>query len=362
MKKTLLMKSREKATDKIKYSILVFFCLTFCVLLTVYAPQSKNGISQALEICSKTVIPSLFPFMFLSSFMSESGIFNKNFKVADKITKAVFNLPQTAFAVFIMSGLGGFPVGGKMTKQLYERGYLTQNQAQRLLLFSVNPGPAFTFSVIGLSLFGNIKIGYIVYASILISNFIIALLSRFISDSDTVGSMNNERHELYTAFVRSGSNAATSMVSICTFVLIFSCLESVLSGLIDNETVIDVLSGTLEVTTGCERLARFSSVPLIAGITAWGGVSVHCQIADCIKKTGLDLKLFLTARLLSAGMSSVICDFLFKIFPTEIYALAANANVTSVMSETSFPISVAMLLTCCVFLIGDYSFNSKRKC
>ncbi len=361
MKTSFSIDDIKKAADTLKYSVLVFICLSFCILLTVYAPQSKSGVSQALVICSKTVIPSLFPFMFLSGFMTQSGIFNIKVRIFEKMSNFLFGLPQCALGVFFISALGGYPVGGKMTKQLYENGYLTQNQAQRLLLFCVNPGPAFAVSIVGLSLLGNVKLGYILYFSVLISNIIIAFLTRFIADSEIAVTVPNEKTDLYSAFVRSGSAAATSIVSVCTFIIIFSCFENILSSLINNDTVTDVLSGTLEVTTGCERLARFSSVPLLSGVTAWGGISVHCQISDCIKKTGLDLKLFLTSRILCAGLSSVISDLLLKAFPTEVSVFAPKSIVSSAASETSFPISVAMLLTCCVFLIGDYSFNSRRK-
>lgn len=362
MKKTASLDYGNKANEKLRYSFLVIGCLTLCVMLTVYAPQSKNSISDSLAVCSKTVIPSLFPFMFLSSFMAESGVFGKSFKLSDKLSRVFFKQPQCALGVFLLSTLGGFPVGGKMTKQLYEKGRLTQNQARRLMLFCVNPGPAFTINILGLSLLGSTKLGLIIYSSIVLSNLIIAFLSRFLADCEEEVSCESERIPLYSAFVRSGSDAASSIIGICTFVLVFSCLAGLIEALISSETVNDVLIGTLEVTTGCERLARFSSAPLLAGVTAWGGISVHCQIADCIKKTGLDLKLFLTARIVSAGLSAVICDLILKLFPTEIPTVAASASITSVMSESSFPISVAMLLTCCVFLIGDYSVNSRRKC
>lgn len=362
MKKTASIESSENAADKLRYSFLVICCLTLCVLLTVYAPQSQSSVSDALVICSKTVIPSLFPFMFLSSFMIESGAFDRRFKHIDKCSKAVFDLPQCALGVFLLSALGGFPIGGKMTKQLYEKGQLTQNQAQRIMLFCVNPGPAFAVNILGLSLLGNIKLGYIIYFSIVLSNFIIALLSRFISNFDVETNEENPRLPLSSAFVRSGSDAAASIIGICTYVLVFSCLGGIVEELTSSETVTDVLCGTLEVTTGCKRLARFSSAPLLAGVTAWGGISVHCQIADCIKKIGLDLKLFLTSRIVSAGLAAVICDFILKLFPTEIPTVAANAGIVTAASESSFPISIALLLTCCVFLVGDYSFNSRRKC
>ncbi len=348
-------------SEKIKYTFLVLSCFGMCVLLSLWAPESKNGVSHALNICTQTVIPSLFPFLFLSSFMAESGIFERKFKLSEKISNFLFSLPQCATAVFIMSCLGGFPVGAKMTKQLYEKGVISQNQSQRLLLFCVNPGPAFAVGILGETFFGNKNIGYIIYFSVLLSNFILGILSRFLSDFDSGGTYDKVHSDIPSAFFKAGSVCASSMIGICTFVIIFACFESVLEAAISNRTVIDVLSGTLEVTTGCERLAKFSSIPLIAGVTAWGGISVHCQIYDCIKKSGLDMKLFFTSRLVSAGLSAIISDFLLKLFPQEINAVSVSAGISSPVSESSFSVSIAMLLTSCVFLVSDYSFNSKRK-
>lgn len=348
-------------TDKLKYSFVAFSCIVLCVLLTVYAPESKDGVSRALCICSQTVIPSLFPFMLLSNFLVECGLFSKDIKLLDRITKKLFRLPSCSVGVFLLSALGGFPVGGKMTKSLYEKGDITQNQAQRLLLFCVNPSLSFSAVFLGLSLFGNMNLGLIMYSSVIISNIIIAFLTRYISDFEDTVRTESKKPDIALSFVRSGSACASSMISICTFVIAFACLESVFEALIENEAVIDFLSGTFEVTTGCQRLAVFSSAPLLSAVTAWGGVSVHCQIADCIKKTGLDVKLYITSRIVSAGLSAVICDILLKIFPEEIKAVSVALRFYGAVSETSFPISVAMLLTCCVFLAGDYSVNSRRK-
>lgn len=347
--------------DTFKYFFVGAACLSLCILLTVYAPESKSGVSRALCICSQTVIPSLFPFMFLSDFIIECGLLSKNIRFLDRITKKLLRLPYCAVGVFLMSALGGFPVGGKMTKLLYERGEITENQAQRLLLFCVNPSLSFSAVFLGLSLFGNISLGFIIYFSVLLSNIIIAFLTRYLADSSEEVKSKNKKTDIASAFVRSGSECASSMISICTFVIVFACLESVLEAFIQSKAVIDFLSGTLEVTTGCQRLAVFSSAPLLSAVTAWGGISVHCQIADCIRKVRLNVKLYITSRIVSAGLSAVICDMLLKIFPEEINAVSVSLKLSGTVSETSFPISVAMLLTCCVFLAGDYSCNSRRK-
>ena len=54
-----------------------------------------------------------------------------------------------------MSLIGGFPIGAKMTAELYCDGRLTENQAQRLNMFCMNAGPAFTVTAVGVSMLSS---------------------------------------------------------------------------------------------------------------------------------------------------------------------------------------------------------------
>ena len=362
VKNVYVLSKKENLLYNLKYMALFFICLLVSVMMILYADEAKNSVYYALNICFQTVIPSLFPFLFLSAFIANTNILNRKFRLLDKISMKIFKLPSKCISVFILSLIGGFPVGAKTVKTMLENKSITENQAQRLLLFCVNPGPAFAVTAVGLSLLSNKNTGMIIYLSIALSNFIIAIFSRILDDGSVIENAENKNDiNIAFSFVKSGNEAANSCLGICGYVLLFSCLVSMLHILIENEQTVDILSGLLEVTSGCEKLSTYGNIPLLAGIIAWGGISVHFQIMDCIHKTGLKLKMFLTARIISSALSIVLCHGLLTLFPEAVNVSLIKSDFNIAPAQGSFPVSAAMLMTCFLFLIGDYTIKYKIK-
>lgn len=354
--------STKKYFTEIKYLLIEGICLFFCVMLITNFDVCKKSVIQSLELCSRTLIPSMFPFMFLSAFLIKSGLFNRKIQLFDKITYKIFGLPFCAVIVFLISIVGGFPVGGKTAKGLYEDGIITENQASRLILFCINPSPSFAINAIGYTLFGSSQVGVMIYISVIIANIITAILTRFIDDKKLPSNNNKAvKVSLSEAFVRSGSEASSAMINVCGYVILFSCFVSLIGMVVENQSVLNFIYGLSEVTIACNKLASLNNIPLIAGIVSWAGLGVHFQIMDCIEKTGTDIRLFLASRTVSASVSLIVCDLILKKFPIEVSAVMQASKVTFAPNESSLPVSIAMLITCFLFLIGDYTVNSKIK-
>ena len=100
------------------------------------APQAASqGVRDGLTLCGQVVIPSLFPFLALSSFLVQSGLAQRAGHLLEPITKLLFRLPGAAGSAILMSLIGGYPVGARMTVQLLDAALITQKQAQRMLFF-----------------------------------------------------------------------------------------------------------------------------------------------------------------------------------------------------------------------------------
>lgn len=119
------------------------FCGAVCYILFSAPELCARGVREALAICGNTVIPSLFPFMVVSGFLVHSGTSAALGRIAAPITARLFRLPGVSAGVILMSLVGGFPVGVKMTAQLLDAGQLNESQAKRMCLFCVNAGPCF---------------------------------------------------------------------------------------------------------------------------------------------------------------------------------------------------------------------------
>ena len=127
------------------------------------------GIYHALTLCAKTLIPTLFPFMVVSGFFLRSGMSAVCGAHLSRLTARVFRLPGESAGILLLSMIGGFPVGIKMTAQLFSDKRITQKQAARMCLFCINAGPAFVISAVGAGFYKSTKIGVLLYGALCLS-------------------------------------------------------------------------------------------------------------------------------------------------------------------------------------------------
>ena len=104
------------------------------------------GAADGIELCVRTVIPALFPFFVLSSALLHGAV---PFHVLEKAAVSVYGLPRGTGSLVLPCFLGGYPVGAQSVHQMYTEGLLAKSEAERLLAFCNNAGPAFVFGVIG---------------------------------------------------------------------------------------------------------------------------------------------------------------------------------------------------------------------
>ncbi|MFA9382095.1 MAG: hypothetical protein ACERKO_13650, partial [Acetanaerobacterium sp.] len=113
------------------------------VLYFCNAQAVSAGVRDGLLVCANTLIPSLFPFMILCAFIVNSRLSDYLSAPFAFFTARVLRLPAFTGSVFLLSLVGGYPVGARMIAQLYREGRISGHTASRMLLFCVNAGPAF---------------------------------------------------------------------------------------------------------------------------------------------------------------------------------------------------------------------------
>ena len=95
-------------------TILLCLIIIACALGILLFPNDvRNGASNGISYCLYTLVPSLFPFMVLSSFIIHSGISKFIGKLLQPVIQFLFYLPGSAGSVIIMSMIGGYPVGAR---------------------------------------------------------------------------------------------------------------------------------------------------------------------------------------------------------------------------------------------------------
>ncbi len=289
-------------SHKRRISSLALFCsiTLFGIGLIVFTKDVSRAAANAISLCMAVVIPSLFPFMVLSSLCVQTGMAHRLARWFETPMSYIFNLPGACSSAFVLGLIGGYPVGAKTAFDLYRRGLCTKDQCARLLMFCSNCGPAFIFSAVGAAIFNDLKAGLIIYlchvASAVVIGFCAALLSRvYPSAAPKALSSGSPLPSLPSAFTGSVTSSIGAMINICGFVIFFAVLMSMLnaSGAMDavcalvplggREAFRALLSGLMEMTGGVASIGALAvpyhvAMALCAAIVSFGGLSVHCQV------------------------------------------------------------------------------------
>ena len=336
------------------------FAAAFGVLVIFRARASLDGMRAGLEMCASVVIPSLFPFMVISSFASRVGVSRKIYAVADGVMRRVFHLPGDAVTAVVFGLLGGFPVGCSAVAQLYKDGRITQEQAQRLTLFCINAGPGFTVTAVGTVMLGSTKAGLILFAALCLSSVIIGFFLRFTAPvPEKKQNYSLLQTSVLSAFVDATEHGAKSMLRICAWVSLFFCIFSIVGDMGLNKTVQTVIMCVAETTSGCKAAAETGNIFIVAATLGWSGFCVVCQIMGDVRCVGTPISALLAFRAVHAGLSTVICRLLLYVFPIEVSVFSSfSGRASGQLFSASAPAAVALMCLCIVFVV-DLDRNKK---
>jgi len=354
----------------------IVICMIVCIL--VFSSASSKGIVSGLEYSSKLLIPSLFPFMVLSGFIIRSGISVYLGKLTAPLTTHVFRLPEKASAAVLLSFIGGFPVGAKCVRLLYDKGDINSCQAEQMMLFCICSGPAFLITGVGTIMLGNSVSGLILYVSQLLSGLILGILSGIIyRDSDMSESAERKEYEkggYINDFICSCSDGAVSVINLVSLVVFFSMFLSVaeetgLSGLLysllkmlgaDHSLADCAFPIISEVTTACNRICQggcpLSMLSLAAG---FGGLCVHFQIFALLGDMKVSRLKIIAFRFINAFLSSVITEIICCFYVPSVSAFALYGNEVKLSSATIAG-TAALIIMCAVFLLSLKGSELKR--
>ena len=156
-------------------------CLILCGLLVWFladAGQLRLEAAKALALCAGTVIPALFPFMAVTGLLVRLGFGQWLAPYTAGLTAPLFRLPGCAGSALLLGLVGGYPIGARTAAELYASGALTRQEAERLLTFCNNSNPVFLISVLGVGVFGSVRVGLWLWLIHVASALVTGLLFR----------------------------------------------------------------------------------------------------------------------------------------------------------------------------------------
>ena len=116
--------------------------------LVMYPEETATGIKNGIILLGENIIPSLFPFMVLSSYVTNSQFIEILAKAVEKPSQKIFKTNGNAIITVLLGFIGGYPIGAKTASEFYTDGKLTRNEVQRLFCWCINPGPAFVINTL----------------------------------------------------------------------------------------------------------------------------------------------------------------------------------------------------------------------
>ena len=211
-------------------------CLILCGVLVWFladAGQLRLEAAKALALCAGTVIPALFPFMAVTGLLMRLGFGQWLAPYMAGLMAPLFRLPGCAGSALLLGLVGGYPIGARTAAELYTSGALTRQEAERLLTFCNNSNPVFLISVLGVGVFGSVRVGLWLWLIHVASALVTGLLFRGLGRGrrSVPPPVSFQAPSLPGAFVASVKDAAGAMVSVCAFVTLFYVLVSPLARL-----------------------------------------------------------------------------------------------------------------------------------
>ena len=334
--------------------------------------ESMEAVREGLNLCGNVILPSLFPFCVLSALIVELGLSQYLVKLLEPVMRPLFRLNGSCACALAMGFIGGYPVGARTAINLYQNGQCTKTEAERLLAFCNNSGPAFILGVVGAGVFGSSQVGLVLYFTHVCASLLVGLLFRFYKPLDRpsrkMGAWSFHAAPFAPAFTQSVTGALTSTLNICSFILFFTvvlrCLAlsgllATLSGLLalllapfglTQPWAQKFLVGLLEVSTGVSTLGGSGmleeNLSMAAFMLGWAGLSVHCQVLAFSGESGLSMKTYLVGKLLHGGLSALLTAlFLGKTsFGDEVSTCLAEQAET--LASLDFSRAFSISITC----------------
>lgn len=335
--------------------------LTAALGLILAPTEAMEGAKTGLTLCFNVIIPSLFPFFVLSSLLVELGLAAYLGRALEPVMRPLFRVNGACATAVALGFVGGYPVGACTALSLYEKGLCSKTEAERLLAFCNNSGPAFILGVVGAGVFASSRVGLLLYLVHALASLLVGLLFRFYGreeGSARRGGTHVESVRFTSAFTGSVTRSFQSTLSICAFVVFFSVVITLLSrfgilaalahGLsalcapfgLTEAWASRLLTGLLEISSGVWSLSGSGTlagrVSMAAFILGWAGISVHCQVLSFLSDSGLSVRTYLLGKLLHGGFSAALVWGLTRLFPLAEPVSAYLAEQVETLSELDF--------------------------
>lgn len=298
-----------------------FFLLLFALIL-LYPKQSLYYAANGLKLWFDRMVPTLFPFMLLSTVMIRQNLTEGFAGVIYPLAGRLYHMSRNCVYCLLLGFLCGFPMGARTIAEMYERKQLTKREAEFLLAFCNNIGPVYYISfflpVTGLFmenpsmgklllfLFGMYGIPLLYGVFVRYTGFLLPK-GQFLSKSCRMPKQQQESFQKSLDYAM--QSAIAGITTLGGYMILFNLLNLLPYALFQffsvsgQELFFALINCMLEITGGIMRLG--DSAPLAALLLLpIGGLSCLAQTRSMIQNTDISMGRHLLHKTVQTGLTA----------------------------------------------------------
>lgn len=324
---------RKNLILTVLFGFLLFFILRF-------SDTAKQYAYLGLSVWFEQMIPSLLPFMILSSMLIQLNLDELLIMPVSGILKKIYRISDAGVYVLVMGFLCGFPMGAKTASMEYEKGKISKEEAEFLLSFVNNIGPVYFLSFVYNKIYTDIPLYFglfFMYAVPLLYGFLLrnTLYKRLPAPSASYGSAVASSRRASGRSVKASASKAdapgksflaaldesistglSQIAMLGGYMIVCNLLVMIPRILFStNAAVCALFHNLLEISGG---LLAIQNLNLSSALTflfahlslAFTGISCHLQTFHILGRSGLSKQKYMLHKLILCSIVSILlCAF-----------------------------------------------------
>ncbi|MGN0313636.1 MAG: nucleoside recognition domain-containing protein [Fusicatenibacter sp.] len=300
--------------------LLIFFLLLYLLFFPAEALKSS---CLGLDLWFHTILPSLLPFLILSQILVNTGMIRGFMRPLEPFFCHLLGLSGEGAYVWLLGMFCGFPMGARLTAELYQNGQIDRQEAEYLLTFSNHASPGFLSSYVILKGFGSKNMAVTVFLILYLANFLTSICFRFVYRRFRLSRRQLSKKEmpkqtsignLLDTSIMNGFEIITRLGG---YIILFSIISGILMQLPDPfRLAAPYLCGMTEITTGISLISATGlsysrKATAILMCTAFGGLSTVAQTNAMIRESHLPISVYLKGKVLCTILTGLLCLLFF---------------------------------------------------
>lgn len=298
---------------------MLFKTLAYLLLILVILSRPDATFRYAYEGLyqwAAKMVPTLFPFMMISSIMVYSGADLELGSMLSRILKKIYKYSSFGLYAIFMGFFCGFPMGAKVVSELYDNDKISKSEANTLLAFCNNIGPAYFVGIIIPILHecgyqNTLPFVFGMYGIPAVYGIVMGFLHTDHHASNEIQPQSAQPpNSLAATLKKSCMDNTQALIILGGYITFTNAFRIFLDFMPFSHNSKNVLSSFLEIIGGVQAIYTTTLIPAqkvfwMMTALCFGGVSCILQTSSFLEKSALSLEYYLKHKVLITLLSAI---------------------------------------------------------